>query len=123
MRTAQEIFDTVVAHLRKQNSKAIDKGDYLCRYRDTEGRKCAVGCLIPDDDYSSDIEGKSIVHLIDGVYFLPSYLRREFAANNQLLIELQDLHDQVPVINWENEFQNIAERFELKFTPACKQST
>ena len=31
-----------------------------CRYRDLNGRRCAIGLLIPDDRYQSTIEGCSV---------------------------------------------------------------
>lgn len=47
--TEQEIYDTVCAHLAKQGMRSIEHG--RCQYRDRAGRKCAIGCLIPDDLY------------------------------------------------------------------------
>lgn len=56
--TRQEIFEKVVAHFAAQRAVAID--DYgNCRYRTGDGRKCAVGALIPDDAYSPNFENKS----------------------------------------------------------------
>ena len=50
---AQEIFDTVVEHLRRQGHRAY-KEEYGCLYRLENGDKCAVGCLIPDHLYDPD---------------------------------------------------------------------
>ena len=60
--TNQEAFDTIVRHLRNQGRQAID-GEGACCYRTQDGLKCAVGCLIPDDKYGTDIEGKSVTIL------------------------------------------------------------
>jgi hypothetical protein len=60
--TKQEIFDHVLTHLRKQGKPAInetDSGEDICAYRTDDGLKCAVGCLIPDDKYNEDLEGRS----------------------------------------------------------------
>lgn len=50
MRTAQELFDTVVTHLRKQNAKSefyYEDGRLpSCVYRTEAGLSCAVGCLM-----------------------------------------------------------------------------
>lgn len=56
--TNQEAFDTMVKHLHKQNwvRSVLYSG---CAYRGNQGRKCAVGCLIPDDEYKSSLEGQS----------------------------------------------------------------
>lgn len=45
---AQEIFDKVVLHLRKQGRRAQETNEYgvaLCRYRTSDGLKCAAGWL------------------------------------------------------------------------------
>jgi hypothetical protein len=57
----QEIFDTVVTHLRKQNTQSGKGGN--CFYRLGE-LKCAVGCLISDEDYSPDMEMNAANDLI-----------------------------------------------------------
>lgn len=59
----QEAYDIMVAHLREQRAfsftiKRLENGEpqYRCAYRGKGGVKCAVGCLIPDDVYSKDME-------------------------------------------------------------------
>ena len=53
MRTSQEVFDVVAKHLLTQNAKSMDDPwDEMCAYRGENGRRCAVGALIPDDLYS-----------------------------------------------------------------------
>lgn len=47
----QEIFEKVAKHLLVQNEQSSDPIYDKCMYRDPDGRKCAVGCLIPDDKY------------------------------------------------------------------------
>lgn len=99
---AQEIFDKVATHLIQQGEPAMDSnGD--CVYRNDQGLKCAVGCLIPDDKYEgrfeqlgiganlsankerqSDIEGLWSVLEGEGI------LRDEHL---QLLEDLQEAHD------------------------------
>ena len=53
--TNQEAFDKVKAHLLLQNSRALYK-NHGCRYKDQDGKKCAVGCLIPDELYEDRFE-------------------------------------------------------------------
>lgn len=64
MKTAQEIFDAVIRHLRKQGRRANDYSPiysrYVCRYRGDNGTKCAVGCLIDDEHYNPACEGVSV---------------------------------------------------------------
>ena len=82
--TNQEAFDTVVRHLRNQGRQAIDDG--RCSYLTQDGLKCAVGCLIPDDKYGTDFEGKSVT-------ILPrTYLGLEDVYYD-LLERLEGVHD------------------------------
>lgn len=53
----QQVFDTVLAHLRKQGAPAIHDGG--CVYRAENGNRCAIGCLIADTDYDPLMEHKS----------------------------------------------------------------
>ena len=56
MRTAQELFNEVVSHLRKQKKQSLSQHGY-CMYRGEDGLKCAIGHLIPDERYHNDMEG------------------------------------------------------------------
>ncbi|MGG7519432.1 hypothetical protein ACQ3G6_16250, partial [Allorhizobium undicola] len=57
-RTRQEIFDVVYRGLQEQGFRRSEN-NYRCAYRSSEGLKCAVGQLIPDERYSADLEGKA----------------------------------------------------------------
>lgn len=59
MKSEQEVFDKVTHHLLSQQVKAADS-DGACLYRTPEGRKCAIGCLIPDEEYREHMEGKGL---------------------------------------------------------------
>jgi len=104
--TNQEVFDKVVAHLKAQGKQSL-KGD-SCKYRGSMGMKCAVGCLIPDEEYSSELEGKTVrsPELVN----LPS-LRH---LNLELLWDLQGVHDRCDPPNWETKLLKVAKRFKLK---------
>ena len=83
--TKQEIFDFVLNHLRIQNNQAYEEG---CKYRTDTGETCAIGCLIPDNAYSSAYEGHSIM------YIEPSPIgiaRKRIGIT--LFAELQFFHD------------------------------
>lgn len=90
--TKQEIFDTVVMHLYNQGQQSAVYDDWArasCRYRTPEGLKCAVGCLIPDKDYNTDMEGTRVPGLlIDNIK-----LHTLFVRNMDLLMDLQSAHD------------------------------
>jgi len=60
----QEIFERVFHHLWNQNKQSsIKEGDSelgSCMYRTDDGRMCAAGCLITDDNYNPDIERTTV---------------------------------------------------------------
>lgn len=90
--TQQEIFDKVVHHLFKQGKPATDLG--ACRYRTQDGLSCAVGCLIPNELYSVEIEHKSVHTLFkkgdDASIAIANFLGED---NKELLSALQMVHD------------------------------
>lgn len=58
----QQVFDRVATHLIQQGHASFcvnDLDNPTCMYRGPYGAKCAVGCLISDDDYKPEYEGKS----------------------------------------------------------------
>ena len=56
MYTNQEAFDKVVRHLVAQGRPAINANG-SCAYLSEDGRKCAAGCLIPEDVINLDFGG------------------------------------------------------------------
>lgn len=121
---AQDIFDTVVAHLRQQNAKALATSDSLgphCVYRAADGKKCAAGCLIPNDLYDPKMEGKAFVCL--ATMATPELnmdfpkLRAHFADTDHNLIgDLQEVHDKYEVGDWEALFKRLAGKKGLTYT-------
>lgn len=89
---AQEIFDTVVNHLRIQARPCREEAG--CRYRLANGDgfdRCAVGVLIGDDEYEPRFEGVGVEVLILEMKRLPRLM-----PHILLLTHLQRAHD-----NWE----------------------
>src|SRR5687768_12272381 len=90
----QTIFDTVVRHLGQQGAPAVDEF-HNCVYRAPDGKKCAVGCLIPDElyqrgmDHNRDGGGSYCVHGLAEDFEVPGYFR----VNLELLQRLQSAHD------------------------------
>ncbi len=111
--TNQEIFDKVVAHLRKQNARSVMM--LKCLYRGPNGLKCAVGCLISDDAYSRDLETRVV-----GASKVQSALLASGVPNDETTIDmlrsLQQTHDYQDISNWEHYFMSIAERYNLKYS-------
>jgi hypothetical protein len=99
----QEIFDTVVNHLRKQGKPAMADG--TCAYRGEGDTMCAVGCLIKDKHYSDSLEG----NLIDDDFVIQAVskslgfdISSDYNSSMSLiglLRALQRLHDSGPIVN------------------------
>jgi len=100
MKTEQETFDTVVTHLASMTHRAID-ADETCMYRAPDGNKCAVGCLISDDEYRSTMEGSRINAV---KYMLPSF-SDNYGSHVDLLTALQIVHDNGK--NWSEENRDL----------------
>lgn len=106
----QEIFDKVAAHLLAQNAKAqcdLGSGNLGCVYLDpTTGHKCAVGCLIPADNYHPNMEGRS-----------PYDLQRNYDlftdVDEELLNDLQRTHDEYDPDEWKDQLHIIAKDYDL----------
>lgn len=84
--TAQEIFDKVAAHLKKQRACSMRPGNTgECAYRGKNRLKCAVGALIPDELYKRRFEGGSVRILPLAALGLEGHRR--------LLVDLMLAHD------------------------------
>lgn len=92
MKTDQETFDTVARHLLTQGKPAVIIGQG-CAYRGSDGTKCAVGCLIPDDKYSPAYENMAIGGSGMRARELQDILREQGYDNIALLQDLQRAHD------------------------------
>ena len=120
----QEMFDTVCIHLLAQNEKAksynggIEHGN--CVYKTSRGLKCAVGCLIADEHYNSNLEGKGIEANVPATRSprnaVEKSIGRELTIKEiRLLSRLQRLHDGYSPEEWPSGLSRIARRFELNF--------
>lgn len=108
----QEIFNTVVRHLRKQGRKSQMWSSKTCQYRGAEGDKCAVGVLIADEHYSRSLEGHSCRHPVVRNALVKS-VGGVHSEEMRLLAALQWCHDFFPVERWEERCGGIAEEFNL----------
>jgi hypothetical protein len=117
---AQEIFDTIVNHLRNQNAKSTyhsedpDETDPSCAYRGVDGMQCAIGCLLTDAEYAQIHEGMSVRSIITSV---PSFKSR-YGNHARMLVLFQSLHDEAVITSWEAQFKLIAHTFHVNYTPA-----
>ena len=132
--TGQEIFDGVLAHLRKQGKASVnDVGK--CAYRGEGGTACAVGCLIPDELYDPRIENWGVGSILNmrthGVGIDETEVYREALSriashlgqeNEALLADLQSAHDnqlaKLGLPYWERAMERIAGSHGLVYTPS-----
>lgn len=122
--TLQEIFNKVVLHLRKQNSRstistqpeteiAVPKEWPDCAYRGDNGKMCAVGCLISDEAYDPAFEGYA-AHNINVTKMLEKSGIEVTREVEDMLYDLQQVHDNAEPEDWETGFASIAEQFTLE---------
>lgn len=78
----------------------LDDGHEVCAYRGDLGLKCAAGCLIPDDQYTLDLEGISWFNLV----------KENKASSNctELIDKLQIIHDMYDPKYWLSELYELA---------------
>lgn len=63
--TTQEAYEAIREYFSRPDA-VLARDEYGdCLYRTPEGNKCAVGCLIPDEVYTPDMEGVGIDSLLD----------------------------------------------------------
>lgn len=101
--TAQEVYDQVKEHLLQQGQRAVnDLGE--CQYRAGD-LKCAAGCLIADDEYDPDFEGRSWANMV--------ITGKAPNSHVALIVNLQLVHDHSPVEEWSQQLARVALRYNL----------
>jgi hypothetical protein len=125
MNTAQHEFDVVVNHLFTQGRQA--KTPEGCAYRSVEESgeilSCAVGCRIPDDVYTPEMDisvgsiknnsigpGTGLVNLLKRFH---SVLPVEIISYRGMFSELQSIHDNCP-LNEDQTFDIVCLDSQLK---------
>jgi hypothetical protein len=112
MTTKQEVFTRVATHLLKQNAKSVaSKSSRSCRYRGTNGLRCAIGALILDEAYSDDLEGHcASSDQVTEALRLSGVTR----ISNSFLDTLQDVHDDHAPAVWRARLEIVAHEHKLK---------
>ena len=114
----QEIFNKVARALKKQGSQAYENG---CVYLTQDGRRCAVGHLIPDGHPGLQVEG-SLNGLLDlypdlrEILEISPELDSEGYSDLAFLSSLQEAHDDSSgtfLEEWVPRMRGIAERYDL----------
>lgn len=106
----QHVFNQVADHLLRQMAKSEgedeDQGVGWCLYRGPHGRRCAIGCLIPDDVYTPSMEGNGIDDLLrDHPQALPFEMTD---ADICFLARLQLIHDDSEPLRWAGDLKALA---------------
>jgi hypothetical protein len=115
MLTLQQIYQRVCAHLLAQRAVSEDENG-SCRLRGPLGRRCAIGSLVADDHYDAALEGIGIAYYRGGTDgSLPRALRASGIDSRQLdvldlLVELEDIHDNGDPGNWQDRLAELGER-------------
>lgn len=89
MFSKQETFDTVATFLLKQGGPAYDTYKKCCQFKTFDNKKCAAGCLIPDNKYYEELENYPIVSC-EG---LTKKLLKELEYDPIFVRGLQIIHD------------------------------
>ena len=118
MQTNQQIFTKVKNHLlgqMKRSMGTVPTHGYICFYQGKGNLKCAIGCLIPDDIYQKDMEGKSVTELLEEFPVVSTYLGSATQGRLIFLTRLQDIHDLEPPKVWKEKLKALAKEKRLKF--------
>lgn len=89
----QEIFNKVWNGFKSQDWKRSVDHAANCMYRDPSGFKCAVGHLIPDEEYSSEMEGSTVWSLVEEMNILSEGFQEELKEEMAFIGRLQTIHD------------------------------
>lgn len=84
----QEIFNRAVGGVVAQGKPSVNNYG-LCHYRTEDGLKCAVGQLIPDDEYDPEFD----IRATTTNYRVVSHIADKLGASPEFLLDLQDAHD------------------------------
>ena len=111
--TKQQVFDKVATHLLTQGkaSRAVVGGEVGCAYRGEDGTSCAVGCLLPDELYDPEMEGKNAKWVLS---YCPAFKDLFVPGVWSLLASLHSLHDYCSPLAWEQGLLDIAAKYGLK---------
>ena len=82
----------IAEHLAAQRAQAVS-ADKACRYRGQKGAMCAVGCLIPDEEYDPEMEGSSALEVLEGWPDALEAMGIDSAFVPEVMDEIQSYHD------------------------------
>ena len=108
--TTREIFNTAQNHLLTQKKKSYNSGSSKrCMYRGCDGRKCAIGIFIPDNEYSKQLESNTLYALKRALKSMVPTICDIFDTEEKESLgkSLQSIHDNVPITAWKSELSKL----------------
>lgn len=118
-----EVISRVYDHLMTQQEKSIqparrpvDVDECMYRQVDSDGNQlaCAIGALIDDECYHSNIEHHGAYHepVLDAL--IASGIDVSIQATDmKFLSDLQDVHDSQPIKSWSEKLEKLADEWNL----------
>lgn len=106
----QQVFDQVMKHLLTQKERSKHENG-PCAYRGEQGRMCAAGCLIADEEYFPAMDDHG-----SGLDWSSVVLKGYAVGTHMDLIEaLQMIHDNSHPQLWEAQLKALASQEGLIF--------
>lgn len=126
----QALFDRAVKGLASQGFEpSFLPGGDTCAYRGEDGKRCAVGHLMPDEAYRPEMEGRNIRDLVEDMGFdltrlagaPPALGEAEQGELADFLLFLQGCHDAAyRPGTMRNELRDFAEEHGLTLPPVLR---
>lgn len=97
--TKQEAYERIRVYFTKPGAQLAQSEDAsVCSYKTSDGRRCAVGCLMPDKLYNRRFENRNICELAQLPEAAPLFAYLGIAhgtryVDNDLLVFLSDAQD------------------------------
>lgn len=115
----QQIFDFVFEKINEQGRTSSNE-DGGCEYRGSDGRKCAIGHLMRDDEYHDYYEGIGICY--DNFQNPVARWAGDKGFDLEFLSSLQDAHDSIIIRDhgrrdmeqWKTKMTSVALKYGLE---------
>jgi hypothetical protein len=114
--SAQDVFDIVATAMLRQNARATADG-VKCMYRAPDGKRCAIGWLMPDEVYERSLEFfgvRDIAARLGTERGDAGRFARFLYIHMPLLRDLQGMHDANLPAEWPQTLRDIAHVFRLR---------
>ena len=103
--TAQEVYSQVRKHLLTQKIQSMVEF-HGCQYHGPDGLMCAAGCLVSNTEYLPEMEGNGWEYIVQQG-MAP-------AAHQELISDLQHIHDMKDPADCEHCLNKLATEFNLE---------